>query len=335
MKGQLETRELQSPALEANPLGDPARRRLTVYLPPGYGEGDRRHPVVYFLHAFGNSGGSWTNAAGFGPTVPERLDALIESGALPPAIGVFPDGWTSLGGSQWVNSDAIGRYRDYLAKDVVGFVDRTYRTLPKAASRAVVGHSSGGYGALVMGRYHPEVFSHLGAHAADSYFEYCYLPDLPKAAASLLKSGGVDAWHTEFRKRVRETKMRGDDFPVVNTLAMAAAYSPKKGEPLNLELPFDSQNGRIKLDVWNRWLVHDPVRFVPKFLDAFRKLKTVFLDCGTRDEFNIRWGMRMIAEELKAANVELVHEEFEDGHSGVSYRFERSLAVLVPKLARE
>ncbi|WP_164000914.1 alpha/beta hydrolase [Pyxidicoccus caerfyrddinensis] len=335
MKGQLETRELQSPALEANPLGDPARRRLTVYLPPGYGEGDRRYPVVYFLHAFGNSGGTWTNAAGFGPTVPERMDALIESGALPPAIGVFPDGWTSLGGSQWVNSDAIGRYRDYLAKDVLGFVDRTYRTLPKAASRAVVGHSSGGYGALVMGRYHPELFSHLGAHAADSYFEYCYLPDLPKAAASLLKSGGVDAWHGEFRKRVRETKMRGDDFPVVNTLAMAAAYSPKKGEPLNVELPFDANTGRIKLDVWNRWLVHDPVRFVPKFLDSFRKLKTVFLDCGTRDEFNIRWGTRMLAEDLKGAGVELVHEEFEDGHSGVSYRFERSLAVLVPKLARD
>lgn len=335
MKGTLETRELQSPALEANPLGDPARRRLTVYLPPGYGEGDKRYPVVYFLHAFGNSGGTWTNASGFGPTVPERLDALIESGAVPPAIGVFPDGWTSLGGSQWVNSDAIGRYRDYLAKDVVGFVDRTFRTLPKAGSRAVVGHSSGGYGALVMGRYHPELFSHLGAHAADAYFEYCYLPDLPKAAASLLKSGGVDAWHAEFRKRVRETKMRGDDFPVVNTLAMAAAYSPKKGEPLNVELPFDPQTARLKLDVWNRWLVHDPVRFVPKFIDSFRKLKTVYLDCGTRDEFNIRWGTRMLAEDLKGAGIELVHEEFEDGHSGVSYRFERSLSVLVPKLARE
>ncbi|WP_342374460.1 esterase family protein [Myxococcus stipitatus] len=335
MKGLLETREVHSPALESNPLGDPARRRLTVYLPPGYGEGDRRYPAVYFLHAFGSSGGSWTNASGFAPTVPERLDALIASGAVPPVVGVFPDGWTSLGGSQWINSDAIGRYRDYLAKDVVGFVDRNFRTLPKAASRAVLGHSSGGYGALVMGRYHPELFSHLGAHSADAYFEYCYLPDLPKAAGSLLKSGGIESWQTEFRERVRETKMRGDDFPVVNTLAMAAAYSPKKGEPLNLELPFDAQTGRLKLDVWNRWLVHDPVRFVPKFLDAYRKLKTLFIDCGTRDEFNIRWGTRMLAEDLKNSGVELVHEEFEDGHSGVSYRFARSLSVLLPRLSLE
>src|SRR5687768_2480615 len=151
MKGVLETRELHSPALESNPLGDPSRRALRVYLPPGYGAGQQRYPTVYFLHAFTNSGGSWANVSPFGLSALDRLDAMIEAGTIPPVIAVFPDGWTSLGGSQWINSDAIGRYRDYVAKDVVGFVDRTYRTLPRAASRAVLGHSSGGYGALVMG----------------------------------------------------------------------------------------------------------------------------------------------------------------------------------------
>lgn len=335
MKGVLETQEMHSPALESNPLGDPARRPLLVYLPPGYAESKQRYPTVYFLNAFSNSGKSWTNFSPFSVSVPERLDALISVGMLPPLIGVFPDGWTSLGGSQWVNSDAIGRYRDFLAKDVVGFTDRTWRTLPKPAARAVVGHSSGGYGALVMGRYHPEIFGHLSAQSPDAYFEYCYLPDLPKAASALLKAGGVEAWYQDFVRRGRETKPKGEDFTVINVLAMAAAYSPKKGEPLNLELPFDANTGKLKLEVWNRWLVHDPVRFVPKFLDTFRKLKTVFVDCGTRDEFNLRWGARMIAEDLKTGGVELVHEEFEDGHTGVSYRFERSLEVLGPRLASE
>jgi enterochelin esterase-like enzyme len=335
MKGVLETRELQSVALESNPLADRARRDLRVYLPPGYAEGEQRYPVVYFLHSFSNSGASWANVSAFGLSAVDRLDGLIEAGTIPPVIGVFPDGWTSLGGSQWINSDAIGRYRDYVAKDVVGFMDRTYRTVAKAAARAVLGHSSGGYGALVMGRYHPELFSHLGSHAGDSYFEYCYLPDLPKAASSLMKAGGVEAWYADFKKRTRETKPRGEDFTVINVLAMAAAYSPKRGEPLNLELPFDPQTARLKLDVWNRWLVHDPVRFVPKFLDAFRKVKSVFLDCGTRDEFNLRWGTRMLAEEFKSSGVELAHEEFDDGHSGVTYRFERSLSFLVPRMARD
>jgi enterochelin esterase-like enzyme len=183
MQGVLERQELQSPALEGNALGDPARRELTVYLPPGYAAGKARYPVAYFLHAFGSGGRGWTNAAGFGLNVPERLDALVASGAIPPVIGVFPDGWTSLGGSQWVNSEATGRYRDYLARDVVGFVDRTYRTLPTAASRAVLGHSSGGYGVLVMGRYHPELFGHLGCQSGDAYFEYCYLPSSSSAPA--------------------------------------------------------------------------------------------------------------------------------------------------------
>jgi S-formylglutathione hydrolase FrmB len=335
MKGVLETQEMHSPALESNPLGDAARRQLLVYLPPGYAQGAKRYPVVYFLNAFSGSGKSWTNFSAFSVSVPERLDALVAAGTIPPVIGVFPDGWTALGGSQWVNSDAIGRYRDFLAKDVVGFVDRTYRTLPKSAARAVVGHSSGGYGALVMGRYHPELFSHLSAQSPDAYFEYCYLPDLPKVATALLKAGGVEAWYQDFTRRSRETKAKGEDFTVINVLAMAAAYAPKKGEPLNLELPFDAHTGKMRMDVWNRWLVHDPVRFVPKFLDAYRKLKTVFIDCGTRDEYNLRWGARMLAEDLKNGGVEVIHEEFEDGHTGVNYRFERSLAVIGPRLALE
>ena len=332
MKGMLETREIRSAALEGNPLGDPATRALTVYLPPGYAEGATRYPSVYFLHAYSSSGASWTQPSAFAPTVPERLDALIEAQVIPPCIGVFPDAWTSLGGSQWLNSESIGRYRDYLAKDVLAFVDRTYRTVLEARARAVLGHSSGGYGALSMGRYHPELFAHVGSHSGDAYFEYCYLGDLPKAAGTLLQAGGVEAWHAGFRQRARETRMRGDDFPVISTLAMAAAYSPKRGEPLNLELPFDLVTARLRIDVWNRWLVHDPVRFVPKQADAFRRLKSVFIDCGMRDEFNLRWGARMVADELKGLGVGLRHEEHEDGHSGVSYRFERSLGFLVPRL---
>ncbi len=334
MKGSIEFFDVQSAALEGNPLKDPSRRRTPIYLPPGYAAGSERLPTVYFLHAFSNSALSWLNAQAFIKNVPERLDALVEAGALPPFIGVFVDGWTSLGGSQWVNSDAIGRYREYVAKDVVPQVDKKFRTLPAAASRAVVGHSSGGYGAFVMARYHSDVFGHLGCHSGDSGFEYCYQPDIPKVAGVLLKAGGVEAWWKEFNERCAATKPKGDDFMVVNLLAMAAAYSPKKGDPLGSELPFDIETARLKTDVWTRWLVNDPVRFVPKNAEAFKRLKSVFLDCGTRDEANLRWGTRMVAEELKKLSIEHVHEEFDDGHSGVGYRFERSLGYLVPRLTR-
>lgn len=334
MKGTMQLFQVFAGSLEGNPLNDPSTRTIPVYLPPGYAEArETRYPVVYFLHGFTGTGLQWLNTSPFTRTVPERLDFLIEQG-MPPCIGVFVDGWTSLGGSQWINSEGIGRYRDYVARDLVAFVDRTFRTVTKGTARALLGKSSGGYGALVISRFHPELFGHVAVHSGDACFEYCYLHELPQAAGPILKAGGVENWYRDFTQRSLATKMKSEDHAVINMLCMAAAYSPKKGEPLGLELPIELPSGRLRVDVWNRWLVHDPVRFVPKHLGVYKKLKTLFLDCGTRDEFNLRWGARLIAEELKAGGVEHVHEEFEDGHMGINYRFERSLGFLLPRLER-
>jgi S-formylglutathione hydrolase FrmB len=334
MKGSIQLFQVFCGSLEGNPLQDPSTRTVPVYLPPGYADSDARYPVVYFLHGFSGCGLQWLNTTAFSRTVPERLDGLIETGAIPPVIGVFVDGWSALGGSQWINSEGIGRYRDVVARDVLHWADRTLRTVPKGSARALVGKSSGGYGAMIISRFHPELFQHIGVHSGDAGFEYCYLHELPQAAGPILRAGGVENWFRDFTQRAQATKMKGEDHTVINMLCMAAAYSPKKGEPLNLELPIDVQSGRLRVDVWNRWLVHDPVRFLPKNVDVYKKLKSIFIDCGTRDEFNLRWGARMMAEELKTAGVEHAHEEFEDGHMGVNYRFERSLQYLVPRLER-
>lgn len=334
LKGRIQLFDVFGGSLEGNPLKDPSVRSTPVYLPPGYDQGNERFPVVYFLHGFTGTGLQWLNRAAFTNNVPERMDMLIQQGTIPPCIGVFIDGWTRLGGSQWLNSEAIGRYRDYVAKDVVNWADRTLRTVAAPGARALVGKSSGGYGALVISRFHPEIFPHIGVQSGDAGFEYCYLHELPQAAGPLLKAGGVKAWVEDFEARAMSTKMKGEDHAVINMLAMSAAYSPKKGEPFGLELPIELNTGRLRIDVWNRWLVHDPVRFVPKHLDRYKKLRSIFIDCGTRDEFNLRWGARMISEELKTAGIDHLHEEFEDGHMGINYRFERSLAYLVPRLDR-
>lgn len=332
MIGSIQLWEMHAPSLEGNPLGDPARRKMPVYLPPQHREGTQRFPTVYFLHGFTGSGLGWLNTSGFGVRVPERLDALISAGTIPPVIGVFVDGWAKLGGTQWMNSEGIGRYGDYLARDVVAAVDRDFKTLADRRSRAVVGHSSGGYGAYVMGRDNWQVFGHIAAQSADSAFEYCYLGDLPKAAAALLEAPNPAQWFSDAMTRARETKLRGEDHPVLNVLAMAAAYSPAAGQPLGIELPFDLPTARLREDVWQRWLAHDPVKFVPRHLDAFRSLESIFIDCGTRDEFNLRWGARMVAETLQQAGIAVHHEEFEDGHMGVSYRYDRSVTFLAPRL---
>lgn len=333
MEGAVETRRIHAASLAGNPLGSPADRPLIVYLPPGYARSNERYPVVVFLHGFNGSGPGWLNVTPFAPNVPERVDALIASGRVPPAIGIFPDGFTELGGTQWENSEGVGRYRDYIARDVVAWADRELRTRASPESRALVGKSSGGYGALAIGGQHPDVFGHVGSHSGDAYFEYCYLPEFPKAAHALLKGGGVAPWYHDFIRRGRESKHKSEDHATINVLAMAASYSPKAGEPLGLELPFELQTAALREAVWERWLRQDPVRFIPERIEGYRKLKSIFLDCGTRDEFNIRWGTRMVAAALKRGAVAHVHEEFEDGHMGINYRYERSLSYLVPRLA--
>jgi S-formylglutathione hydrolase FrmB len=331
--GRLETARLRSAALAGNPLGDPAERTVLAWLPPSQARG-KRLPAIYFLHGFSAGVHSWTNFSAFTPTVPERIDALVAAGRLPEFIAVFPDGRTALGGCQWVNAEAVGRYGDYLAADVVSFAESEWGALPRREARAVAGKSSGGYGALAAARDHPEVFAHLACHAGDAAFEYCYLPDFPRAAAALL---GTDpaSWVEAMRARARETRMRDADHAVLNVLAMAAHYSPRAGAPLGLELPFDPGSGALRPEVWERWLACDPVRFVPRHPEAFRRLSTAFVDCGTRDEFQLRWGARMVARALSEAGVAVTHEEFDDGHFGIDYRYERSLSVIAPRLARE
>jgi len=249
-------------------------------------------------------------------------------------VGLFPDGMTALGGTQWTNASAVGRYQDYVADDVVRAAEARFGTIPRRAARAVVGKSSGGYGALRLGRDRPDVFALVGAHAADSCFEYCYLPDFPKAAAALLGAPDAAAWLEGAKRRARETKLAGSDHAPLAALAMAAHYSPNSEAPLGLDLPFELPTGRLREEVWARWLAHDPVRFVPAGIEAFRRLAGVFLDCGTKDEFNIRWGTRMVAETLLQAGVPVEHQEFEDGHSGTGYRYDASLRWIVPRLAR-
>lgn len=332
MKARLLELEIDAPALAGNPLGDPARRPLYALLPPGR-EDARGLPAVYLLHGFTGSARGWLNVSAFCPTVPERIEAGWAAGELPPFVAVFVDGFTGVGGTQWINSAAVGRYQDYVADDVTAFVEARLGALPRREARAVVGKSSGGYGALCLGRDRPEVFAHLACHAGDAGFEWCYGPDLPKAAAGLLGHADAAAWLEAMKARARQTKLSGADHPVLNVIGMAAAYAPAAGEPLGAALPFGLPDGRLREDVWARWLAHDPVRFVPGALDAYRRLASIWIDCGSRDEFNLRWGTRQVVAALRAGGVEVRHEEFDDGHMGINYRYDASLRWLAPRLA--
>jgi S-formylglutathione hydrolase FrmB len=322
VRGRIVVERFESHVLRANPLGDPATRELYLYLPPSYdGDTGRRFPVVYCLTGFTGRGQMLLNAQPFTPGLKERMDTLITQGSIAEMIVVMPDCFTRLGGSQYINSEATGRYEDYLIQEIVPFVDSRFRTRAEAGARAVMGKSSGGYGALVHGMRHSDVFGLVASHSGDAYFEYCYPPDFIKYVRHT-GTGDPSAFLEKFWREERKGK---EDVTLLNVLAMSACYSPDESQPLRLRLPFDARTGLIIPQVWERWLRHDPVRMVEHYARELRTLKLLYLDAGTRDEFALDLGARILAARLKEHDIPFIHEEFDDGHFNISYRYDRSL----------
>jgi S-formylglutathione hydrolase FrmB len=315
--------------LRNNPLDDPAERLMPVILPPGYDpSSSRRYPLLVGLTGFTGSGLQMLNVDPWQPNMPARLERLYAAG-MPHAIVALPDCFTKLGGSQYVNSDAVGRYEDYVIDEIVPFVDANFRTIVAPEGRALFGKSSGGYGAIMLGMKHPDVFGALACHSGDMYFDLCYKVDFPNVCNVINRAGGLEAWWAGFQSREKKTK---DDFTGLNTLAMAACYSPDPNGFMGIALPFDLYTCEQKDDVWARWLEFDPVVVVDKYADNLRRLRYIYLDCGTRDEFNLQFGARVMSRKLSQLGIKHDHEEFDDGHMSVQYRYSVSLPRLVGAL---
>ncbi len=187
VRGRVEVVEHESSCLVGNPLGDPTCRKLGVYLPAGYDDGDDRYPVLFCLAGFTGSGLyhlAWRN---FTENLPERLDRLIHTRKMGPAIVVLPDCFTALGGNQYVDSTALGPYATYLTRELVSFVDERFRTLASRDHRGVFGKSSGGYGAIIHAMRYPDVWGAAACHSGDMYFEFGYLAGLPHVLDALAR----------------------------------------------------------------------------------------------------------------------------------------------------
>jgi len=326
---RVEKPTLVSDALHGNPLGDPHERTLPIYLPPGYDDDPRRrYPVLYLLSAHGNSGPGLLNWRPWDVSVPQQLDALIARRAMPPVIVVMPDMWTRFGGSQFINSAGMGRYEDYLTREIIPFVDAHYRTLPERAHRGVLGRSSGGYGAIVQAMRHPELFGAAACQSGDMYWEYTCLPGLSKMHQQLERFGGLDA----FIRDIPEIRPKGGAFwELIMTVCWAAAFGGNPQASHGFDLPIDPQSGALNEAVWARWLTYDPVRMVdvPDYAEALRGMRLVFLDVGQYDEYQLQVGARVLHRKMSALSIPHEYEEYPDGHRGTHYRYEVSL----PKLA--
>ena len=350
--------EHESRILADNPLGDPTTRRLAVWLPHEYDRGTthdrgRRFPVLYDFVGFTGTGLAHLNWKPFSENVAERAARLIFEKRMGPVIIAFPDCFTSLGGNQYVNSTAIGRYADFLTDEVIPLVDREFRTLASREHRGCFGKSSGGYGAMLHGMQYASHWGAIANHSGDAYFEFVYGADWPNTLNELgkhrrptrkpgrylhrLDSGtehamaqGLDDGRIRRFLEVvwNKPKLSHAEVHALMNLCMAATYDPDPEAPNGFRVPYHLESGEALPQRWQQWLRHDPVRLVRRHARSLRRLEGIYIDCGWRDQYQIHYGTRQLSRALTKAGIAHRYEEFDDDHSDVDYRMDASLPFL-------
>ena len=308
--------EIESDVLKDNPLNDPYVRKLYILQTS---EDVSKAPIVIYLSGFFSSSIALLNYDPLSESIAEKIERLYRQGSIKNMIFVLPDFFTKLGGNQYINSTAVGLYEDFLIKELIPELRELY------GQREIVlmGKSSGGYGALVVGMKHPEVVSGIIDHSGDAYFEYVYLPYFPYAIRQIKKEGDHYNWLRKYWEKAN--KKEKDDLNTLNIIAMAAFYSPE-GE--KILLPFDLETGEIIEDIWKRWLEKDPVRLIDKYADNLKKLKLIYIDVGIKDEFKINFGSRILHKKMTKYNIKHEYEEFDGGHFNTSFRYDISLSLV-------
>jgi enterochelin esterase family protein len=322
---------IDSPALQNNPLGDSSVRPLAVYVPPKFDpKGSKRYPVIYILHGYTGDVAALVSARPWETNVVQWADRLIRERKMPPMLLAIVDGNNRLGGSQYVDSIHNGAYATYTVRDAIGHVDATYPTIPNEGGRAVAGKSTGGFGALYLSMTYPGVFCAFASHSGDSNFRGAYIPEFARTQR-ILEGHGRDpaAFVDAFEKK---NKRSDDEMHAIMLLGQAAAYSPRAAEPFAFDLPFDLNTGEMRDDVFARWLAYDPAEMCLHKLMELSRLRLRYLDCGRRDEYALDIGARMFAERVRGMDLEVRHEEFDDDHRNVGYRYAVSLPALAEVL---
>jgi enterochelin esterase-like enzyme len=257
-------------ALEGNLEGDAVDRPVLVFLPPGYArERNRRYPVVYALHGYSIGAEQWSQEI----HVPQTIEGAFARGAQE-MIVVLPDSKTMHNGSMYSSSVTTGDFENFIAGDVVTYIDAHYRTIPNRNSRGLVGHSMGGYGASRIGMKHPDVFGSL----------YIMSP----CCLSARGAGPANPANEEALAAVKTAEDSAKlPFGLRAQLASAAAWSPNPNNPpLYLDLPIGSN----QQSVLARWAANAPLAFIDQYIEKLRQYRAIAVDVGDQDSLKVDTG---------------------------------------------
>lgn len=311
LKGNVERIKVHGKGLEGNLEGDPADREVSVYLPPGYKNNPkRRYPVVYFLHGYTDNDAQWYGFVKHWINMPSIVDSVFATGLAKEMIIVTPNAYTRYQGSMYSNSVTTGNWEDFVAKELVAYIDSHYRTIAKPESRGLAGHSMGGYGTMRIGEKHPDIFSSIYMLSP-----CCLAPDFNSS-------------DTSFIARIEAVKTIGDfekaDFLTKASFASAAAWSPDPtNPPLYLALPV--KEGKVQPEIEAKWIANKPLATLDQYITNLKKLHAIAFDAGAQDA-NIAATIKILDKELNKYRIKHNFEIYEGNHiNHISNRIEQKM----------
>jgi S-formylglutathione hydrolase len=306
LHGTVQRIKVHGKGLEGNLEGDSPDRDVAVYLPPSYNKsGNKRFPVLYLLHGFTDKVDNWWGVNKHFVNVPVAIDNAVAAGVTE-MIVVMPDAFTRYEGSMYSNSATTGNWEDYVAKELVAYMDAHYRTTPGAAGRGLAGHSMGGYGAIRIGMKHPEVFSSLYLMSPCCMAP---MPARPNPKAEAIQDPAEVAKADFFTKAV---------------FASAAAWSPNpKNPPLFLDLP--TKNGEVQPQVVAKWQANAPLAMIDQYISSLRQYRAIGMDAGTKDQL-IAGTVETLDHVLNDYGIKHSYESYEGDHvNRIAERLEKKV----------
>jgi enterochelin esterase-like enzyme len=273
---------IHGPSLEGNLEGETVDREAIVFLPPGYASHpERRYPVVYALHGYSIGAEQWTHEI----HLPQTAEGAFALGAQE-MIVVLPDSKTVYNGSMYSSSATTGDFENYVARDVVAYMDAHYRTIPERTSRGLVGHSMGGYGATRIGMKHADVFGALYIMSP------CCLS--PMTGGGPMPADKMKEMAIASEKRAAEAKSPAElaaaspGFGAAG-YATAAAWAPNpKNPPLYFDLP--TKNGEPVPEIQAKFAANAPLVFADQYISGFRQYRAIAIDVGDQDGLKVDAG---------------------------------------------
>lgn len=315
---------IASQSLNGNVPGDPTDREVIVYEPD---DKKQRAPLLVGLPPFGFNHNSFVSSSPLSEGLEDIIARLYRKEMLNGAVIAVPDCYTKYGGNQYINSSAVGMYENFITQELIPKLREEYGT----SGTGIFGKGSGGFGAYTLAVRNPGIINGFAAHSMDAGFEYSYLPDFPLALEEFRRVGSPSAWLEKFSSsfnRISPGKIK-----TLSVIAYSAFYSPNPASiEMGIDFPFEWVNGTFNQDVWNKWLIWDPAKNVGKYARQIDMLKSIYIDVGIQDEFALMWGSRAVDAFLSDSKVNHTYEEYEDGHFGVVYRMEKSLAMMAASL---